>query len=204
MAAHHPEALTSHDNHGHADHGHGGHGQPQAGSVIDLVCGMTVDPHKTPHRAEHAGHPYYFCSAGCRSKFVADPARYLGEVKEPESVPEGTIYTCPMHPEIRQVGPGSCPICGMALEPELVTARNRLQSRTGGHDPPLLDRHGVSLPLVVLEMGAHLAGTHGWIRPTNRTGFNSRWRPRSCCGPAGRSLCVAGSRCSHAISTCSR
>ena len=134
--------------------------------MIDPVCGMTVDPHKTPHRAEHAGHPYYFCSAGCRSKFVADPARYLGEVKEPESVPEGTIYTCPMHPEIRQVGPGSCPICGMALEPELVTAET-------GSNPELVDMTrrfwigtALSLPLVVLEMGAHLAGTHGWIPQT--------------------------------------
>ncbi len=134
--------------------------------MIDPVCGMTVDPHKTPHRAEHAGHPYYFCSAGCRSKFVADPARYLGEVKEPELVPEGTIYTCPMHPEIRQVGPGSCPICGMALEPELVTAET-------GSNPELVDMTrrfwigtALSLPLVVLEMGAHLAGTHGWIPQT--------------------------------------
>ena len=134
--------------------------------MIDPVCGMTVDPHKTPHRAEHAGHPYYFCSAGCRSKFVADPARYLGEVKEPEPVPEGTIYTCPMHPEIRQVGPGSCPICGMALEPELVTAET-------GSNPELVDMTrrfwigtALSLPLVVLEMGAHLAGTHGWIPQT--------------------------------------
>jgi Cu+-exporting ATPase len=134
--------------------------------VIDPVCGMTVDPHKTPHRTEYAGHPYYFCSAGCRSKFVADPARYLGEVEKPEPIPEGTIYTCPMHPEIRQVGPGSCPICGMALEPELVTAET-------GPNPELVDMTrrfwigtALGLPLVVLDMGAHLAGAHGWIPQT--------------------------------------
>jgi Cu+-exporting ATPase len=137
--------------------------------VRDLVCGMTVDPHKTPHRAEHAGHPYYFCSAGCRAKFVADPASYLGEMKKPEPepepvpVPEGTIYTCPMHPEIRRPGPGSCPICGMALEPELVTAES-------GQNPELVDMTrrfwvgtALALPVVVLEMGAHLAGAHSWV-----------------------------------------
>ena len=95
--------------------------------VKDPVCGMTVDPHTAKHRAEHAGEPYYFCSAGCRTKFMADPARYLdpAAAAKAEPVPEGTIYTCPMHPQIRQVGPGSCPICGMALEPVLVSRGGR-------------------------------------------------------------------------------
>src|SRR5918996_6022462 len=166
MAAHHPEALTSQGDHEPVDHRHGGHGHPQTSGVIDPVCGMTVDPHTTPHRAEYAGHPYYFCSAGCRAKFVKDPARYLGEVKKSEPVPEGTIYTCPMHPEIRQVGPGSCPICGMALEPELATAES-------GPNPELIDMTrrfwiGVALatPIVILEMGGHLAGAHNWIAQT--------------------------------------
>src|SRR5690349_12265682 len=71
----------------------------------DPVCGMSVDPHTAKHKAEHGGRTYYFCSAGCRTKFLADPARYLTEKKLPtEPVPEGTLYTCPMHPEIRQVG----------------------------------------------------------------------------------------------------
>ena len=85
---------------------------------------MSVDPHKTSHRHAHAGHTYYFCSAGCQAKFAADAAKYLAPLAASASagVPEGTIYTCPMHPQIRQVGPGACPICGMALEPELVTA----------------------------------------------------------------------------------
>jgi Cu+-exporting ATPase len=148
----------------HSDHRqHGHHGPAIERGVIDPVCGMTVDPYTTPHRAEHAGQPYYFCSAGCRTKFAADPQRYLGEAREPEPVPEGTIYTCPMHPEIRQIGPGSCPICGMALEPELVTAES-------GPNPELVDmtrrfRIGLALsvPVVVLEMGGHLAGAHNWI-----------------------------------------
>jgi len=162
MAAHNPESLASHTYHRHGDHDHAIHEDAPAG-VIDPVCGMTVDPHKTPHRAEHAGNPYYFCSAGCRAKFVADPVRYLGKAKNPEPVPEGTIFTCPMHPEIRQLGPGSCPICGMALEPELVTAE-------AGPNPELADMTrrfwigaALSLPVVVLEMGAHLAGAHAWI-----------------------------------------
>src|SRR5215831_1095680 len=99
-------------------HDHHHHGAPSAGGVIDPVCGMTVDPRTAKHRADDHGHPYYFCSAGCRAKFVADPRKYLGP-REPESVIEGAIYTCPMHPEIRQQGPGACPICGMALEPEM-------------------------------------------------------------------------------------
>src|SRR5438046_244763 len=114
--------------HSHASHdrrSHDYHGLADAGSTIDPVCGMAVDPHATPHRHTNQGHPYYFCSAGCRSKFAADPARYLspGAVSAP-AVPAGTIHTCPMHPEIRQTGPGTCPICGMALEPETVNAQS--------------------------------------------------------------------------------
>jgi Cu+-exporting ATPase len=132
------------------------------GNVIDPVCGMTVDPHTTPHRHTHHGHPYYFCSSGCRTKFAADPAKYLdGKDKSPAAaVPEGTIYTCPMHPEIRQVGPGSCPICGMALEPEIATAET-------GPNPELVDMTRrfwigllLTLPVLTLEMGGHFFGLH--------------------------------------------
>jgi Cu+-exporting ATPase len=164
MAAHNPDALANHAEHRYGDHDHAVHDEAPAG-VIDPVCGMTVDPHKTPHRAEYAGHLYYFCAAGCRTKFVADPVRYLGGVKNPEPVLEGTIFTCPMHPEIRQLGPGACPICGMALEPELVTAAT-------GPNPELADMTrrfwigaALSLPVVALEMGGHLAIAHAWIPP---------------------------------------
>src|SRR5215204_5347527 len=143
--------------------------------VKDPVCGMSVDPHTAKHRAEHVGQPYYFCSAGCREKFLADPARYVDPsvaAEEAGPVPEGTIYTCPMHPEIRQVGPGSCPICGMALEPVLVT------TETGpSHELVDMTRRFwiglvVSLPVVALEMGGHLTGldhlvsqqTSNWIQ----------------------------------------
>ncbi len=123
---------------------------------------MTVDPHNAKHQTSHHGHPYYFCSAGCKTKFIADPAKYLGE-REPEPVIEGAIYTCPMHPEIRQQGPGACPICGMALEPEIATAEQ-------GPNPELADMTRrfwaalvLTLPVFTLEMGAHVFGGHGWV-----------------------------------------
>ena len=98
------------------------HGEAAAGSdaARDPVCGMTVDPRSARHVAEHGGERFHFCCAGCRSKFLADPERYLGGSAAKAAVPAGpqdAVYTCPMHPEIRQIGPGSCPICGMALEP---------------------------------------------------------------------------------------
>src|SRR3546814_1539173 len=89
------------------------------GRVTDPVCGMQVDPATTPHHADHAGAHFHFCSERCRAKFVADPERYLTYRDEPEMAQPGAIYTCPMHPEVRQQGPGNCPFCGMALEPEM-------------------------------------------------------------------------------------
>ncbi len=151
----------------HAAHSAGCHHDAAAApSVKDPVCGMTVNPATAKHRAEHDGHPYYFCCAGCRTKFLADPQKYLApKPKESEPVIAGAIYTCPMHPEIRQVGPGSCPICGMALEPEVATADS-------GPNPELVDFTrrfwiGVLLaaPVVVLEMGGHLVGPHRWVDP---------------------------------------
>jgi len=154
-------ATTEHHHHSHDDaHAHHHHA-PAEGSMLDPVCGMTVDPHTAKHRAEYKGHPYYFCSAGCRTKFVATPEKYLaGKAQPAEPVPEGTIYTCPMHPQIRQVGPGSCPICGMALEPEIATADT-------GPNPELIDMTRrfwiglvLTLPVLALEMGGHLTNLH--------------------------------------------
>lgn len=96
-------------------------------SVIDPVCGMTVTE-QSQHRLEHEGRPYYFCSAKCKGKFAAEPLQYTrsaqssqpAESTSPQTAAvAGTIYTCPMHPEIRQDHPGSCPKCGMTLEPML-------------------------------------------------------------------------------------
>jgi len=141
--------------------GHQHHPAPaaEALTVKDPVCGMDVDPHQTPHRHLLGGQTYYFCSAGCRSKFAADPDRYLGDRVSAPAQPDA-IYTCPMHPEVRQVGPGSCPICGMALEPLDVKAE-------AGPNPELADMSRrfwiglvLTLPVLALEMGGHLTNLH--------------------------------------------
>ena len=119
-------AIQSHQPHEGHD-AHGGH-QPATPPVPtdlkDPVCGMTVTE-QSQHGLEHEGRPYYFCSAGCKAKFAADPAKYVAAARTVEPPPTqvapaaGTIYTCPMHPEIRQDHPGNCPKCGMTLEPLL-------------------------------------------------------------------------------------
>jgi Cu+-exporting ATPase len=134
--------------------------------AIDPVCGMTVDPATSRHRHDYRDQAYYFCAAGCRGKFAAAPEKYLkpGVAPEPVTV-EGTIYTCPMHPEVRQIGPGACPICGMALEPVTVTAE-------APANPELLDMTRrfwigliLTLPVTVLEMGGHLVDLGVWLTP---------------------------------------
>jgi len=120
-----------------------------APTVKDLVCGMDVDPTSTAHHAQHAGSAYHFCSDGCRRRFVADPARYLDPASHVAApAPAGTLYTCPMDPQIVQEGPGTCPICGMALEP-------MMPSLDDGENPELTDfrrRFWWSLPLSVATM----------------------------------------------------
>jgi P-type Cu+ transporter len=150
----------SHDHTGHHHHADSG------AKVRDPVCGMKVDPATSHHRFDHRGETFHFCSAGCRTKFAADPQKYLDQREPKEVAPEGTIYTCPMHPQIRQVGPGSCPICGMALEPEVA-------SLDAPPNPELADMTRrfwigliLALPAVVLEMGGHLVGGHGLIDQT--------------------------------------
>jgi P-type Cu+ transporter len=150
---------------GHHHRGHA-HDEPHAdgtASVRDPVCGMTVDPATSRYRFDYSGNTFHFCSAGCRAKFAAEPQKYLATGQTKAAVPEGAIYTCPMHPQIRQVGPGHCPICGMALEPEVATL-------DAPPNPELADMTrrfwiglGLSLPVVALEMGGHLVGGHGWI-----------------------------------------
>ena len=155
-----------HAGHHHASHHHD-HQAYTAATVRDPVCGMTVNPTTSKHRFDHRGETFHFCSAGCRTKFAADPLAYLEKDKRPKAaVPDGAIYTCPMHPEIRQVGPGSCPICGMALEPEVA-------SLDTPPNPELADMTRrfwiglvLALPAIVLEMGGHLVGGHGWVDPT--------------------------------------
>ena len=151
----------------HAHNHHLQHAEVPEGRVKDPVCGMWVDPLNTAHRSQAGGEgENYFCSAGCRTKFEADPSKYLhpAPAAAAPQAPAGTIYTCPMHPDVRQEGPGACPICGMALESETVTAET-------GPNPELADftrRFWAGLaftaPVFVLDMGGHVAGlTFGLI-----------------------------------------
>jgi P-type Cu+ transporter len=163
---------TCHHDHSHRHGGHD-HAAPAAGAssgdkheradqelavAIDPVCGMKVKRETAKHRFEYRGQEYLFCGGRCRERFQADPEKFL-KPKGPETepaVPAGTIYTCPMDPEVRQVGPGTCPICGMALEPEQV-------SLDQGPDPELIDmtrRFRIALaltaPVFAIEMGRHV------------------------------------------------
>jgi Cu+-exporting ATPase len=181
----------------HAGHVHAGL-RPAANDgsspVRDPVCGMTVDPRTAKHQTVHDGHPYAFCSNGCRTKFEGDPGRYLdaglAEAKT-VPVPRGTVYTCPMHPQVRQVGAGACPICGMALEPATV-------SLDDGPNEELVDMTrrfwialGLTLPVFVLEMGGHLTGLMERIGQQN-----SNWIQFALATPvvlwAGRPFFVRG------------
>lgn len=141
------------------------------GLVIDPVCGMTVDPHTAKHRADHGGHPYYFCSQGCHTKFVAEPLKFLKPeaVTQHDAAPvrDGAIYTCPMHAQIRQVGPGSCPICGMALEPELVTADAAPNAELADMTRRFWIGLAFTVPVFLLEMGGHVTGLHQWLGQQN-------------------------------------
>ena len=135
-------------------------------SSKDPVCGMTVQPDVTPHRAEHAGQSFFFCSAGCLEKFTKNPSRYLGSeepLAELHAEDSEAIYTCPMHPEIRQRGPGSCPICGMALEPVEVSLSEETSPELAAMTRRLIVGGALTLPVVLLEMGGHLFHLDRWV-----------------------------------------
>ncbi|MGN6374671.1 MAG: heavy metal translocating P-type ATPase [Sphingomonas sp.] len=125
----------------------------------DPVCGMSVDPATAKHKATHEGDEFFFCSAGCRAKFIADPALYLSDAPrpEPEATP-GAIWTCPMHPEIRQEGPGTCPICGMALEPEEPSFDDTPNPELVDFTRRLWVSAILAVPLLVISMGADMFG----------------------------------------------
>jgi Cu+-exporting ATPase len=145
---------------------HPTHTQAASGQHIDPVCGMTVAADSS-HRATHAGIDYRFCSAGCRTKFIAEPVRYLApSASAPQALSPGTTFTCPMHPEVVRSEPGSCPICGMALEPVM-------PSLDEGDNPELVDfRHRflwtlpLSLAVLVLAM---FGGVTDLVSPETRS-----------------------------------
>ena len=130
----------------------------------DPVCGMTVERATAKHMAKHQGERFYFCSQRCHEKFEAEPEKYLGDRPAPEPMPEGTMYTCPMHPEIVEDHPDDCPICGMALEPMGVPTGEE------GPNPELVDftrRFWVgavlTVPLLIVAMGEYVGlAVRGW------------------------------------------
>lgn len=126
--------------------------------AIDPVCGMHVDTSTVKYRAEHDQQSYYFYSAYCHEKFAAAPGTYLnGKPQKGESTPNA-IYTCPMHPEIRQAGPGNCPICGMALEPVEVSLSAEPSEELTDMTRRLRIGLTLTIPILILEMGDHLIG----------------------------------------------
>ncbi|ADG10283.1 heavy metal translocating P-type ATPase [Caulobacter segnis] len=147
----------NHQHHAGCDHAQGA----SPTTVKDPVCGMAVDPIGARHHVEHGGRSFHFCGASCKAKFVASPTVYIfGSAPRSEVAGPGAMWTCPMHPEIRRPGPGSCPICGMALEPEAASLND-------GPNPELVDftrRLWVSgvlaVPLLLISMGAEMLGVH--------------------------------------------
>ena len=189
---HDPDNPNAQPHKTHAGHAAASDGHAAA-AAVDPVCGMRVDPGKTAHRAEHHGSTYFFCGAGCRTKFLADPERYLAPT-QPKAPPaaQGAIYTCPMHPEVRQVGPGSCPKCGMALEPLVPLAGD-------GDDGELRRLRGrlivavlLAIPLLLIAMVPHLFGLHAGTTAAAAL----RWTELALSAPlvlwAGRSYYVRG------------
>ncbi len=159
---------TRHDHHGQPHH----HDSSDGGAdvLVDPVCGMSVTT-RSKHHVEHEGRPYYFCSAHCQAKFVAEPARYADGGVSPAPLGTqppvaGTIYTCPMHPEIRQDRPGNCPKCGMTLEPMLPT----LEDEENPELANFLRRFWWTLPFTVAVAILAMAGHRlGWFEPRTQT-----------------------------------
>src|SRR5712691_7036147 len=134
-------------------------------AVKDPVCGMDVDPNRAAGSHQHAGQTYYFCSQSCAEKFRAEPARYAGQAAAAadrkattELTAEGVQYTCPMHPEIVRNGPGSCPICGMALEPRTVGAVEAANPELASMTQRFWSSAILTAPLLFLAMSEMLPG----------------------------------------------
>jgi Cu+-exporting ATPase len=145
---------------------HGSHATAATKDVaLDPVCGMTVDRREAKYSSVYQGDPYLFCSPGCLRKFEADPDRYFqGEVPRATTLSDGALYTCPMHPEIRQAGPGACPICGMALEPEVASADHEPNPELASMTRRFWVGVALTLPVFVLEMSSHLGFEQGLDR----------------------------------------
>jgi P-type Cu+ transporter len=154
------DAGSTYDPHRHNGAGHT-HTAPVdlPATAIDPVCGMTVDVATTKYRFEHTDRTWFFCGARCRERFASDPAAWLEPAAtEPASTPDEAIYTCPMHPEVHHEGPGACPLCGMALEPLIETAKAAPDHELADMTHRFWIAVGLATPVVGLDMGGHLPG----------------------------------------------
>jgi YHS domain-containing protein len=142
--------------------------ESDAKMATDPVCGMKVDIGARGPSAKHAGHNYYFCSEGCRGKFAAEPERYLTKQDEPKPLPKGTLYTCPMHPEIVKEGPGHCPICGRWFNPKdsySYCTSNRLFARFFERFGQVSLWGGMVAPIIPLIIGLNAVITEHTLLP---------------------------------------
>jgi Cu+-exporting ATPase len=159
----------------HKHHSPMGSASVESALAKDPVCGMSVDPATAKHKAEHGGKTFIFCSGRCREKFVTDPARFVAAPADapasrthghahgalsPIPGPPSAIYTCPMHPQIRQDHPGACPICGMALEPEVATEATGPSAELVDMTRRFWVALALSIPVFALEMGGHVVDLH--------------------------------------------
>ena len=129
----------------------------EAVTPVDPVCGMSVDSANADFQTMHDGHEVYFCSAGCKKKFTAEPDAFAAHTPSgSRSESTTSTYTCPMHPEIRQIGPGSCPICGMALEPITVSADLEPNAELIDMSRRLWVGAVLAIPVFIIEMGGHI------------------------------------------------
>ena len=163
-------------------------------TTTDPVCGMKVDS-ESERSLEYAGKRYYFCSPHCVKKFSADPDKYLSPIKLASTITTPSVqgYTCPMHPEVHQATPGSCPICGMALEPRTVAAKEENPERDD-----MTRRFWIStvlaVPVFMMAMAADMwmGFAPQMISFAHLQLVEFCWQPQSYCGAAGRSFSVAG------------
>src|SRR6266436_2349166 len=125
-------------------------------------CGGAGHDHS--HRHDRGDH-HHGQAAGGGTK-VPDPRQHPDESTSKAAISEGAAYTCPMHPDYRQIGPGNCPICGMTLEPEVVTLDSPPNPELADMTRRFWVGLALALPVLVLEMGGHLVGDHGWVDQT--------------------------------------
>src|SRR5688572_55945 len=140
--------------------------------VLDPVCGMTISPDYAVGHLEHRGQPYYFCNESCLEQFRHDPDRVLNpDARQPQAAPAGTEWTCPMHPEIVRSEPGSCPICGMALEPKTISLEDEGNPELEDMTRRFRVSVALTVPTLLMAMSEFLPGNLGTLIPATATNW---------------------------------